>query len=184
MVLREAVGVGGLVALLVVFGAACEDDNLVTGPTPAGVTTGVTVAVPSSAPSSSSTLPPLTTGGANGGGGGSAAVVTDVELQVRQSVGGCWEVLAPGDPAAVTRQDLWYPAGATCEGPGWSIALQIFDSTTALQAATQVPSTATTTYGNGTVYRNGTVLMVVAATASPSIESVVSSVPGFVRIPS
>jgi hypothetical protein len=177
MVLRALAHMGGLVALCAALATGCEDNNLVTGPTPAGVTTGATVSVSTVAPPAGSQpggSASTTTLAGSGAGGDATATVATVELAVRDSAGGCWEVLAPGAPAGVTRQDLWFPPGASCEGSGWAIALRVFGSPSALQAGT--PAAAT--------YRDGSVLVVVAPSATPGVQSVVKAVPGLVVVPS
>jgi len=171
---RGLARVSGSLAFLAVLAAGCADDNLVSGPTPAGVTTGATISLPSPGADAPSTT--VATSGA-GSASASAEVVTGVEIAVRDAAGGCWEVLAPGAPAGVTRQDLWYADAATCAGSAWEVALQVFASPASLQAAPQLTPTGSASY------QKASVLVVVAPGAPASVRSVVQAVPGLVAAP-
>ena len=182
MLLRALVRVSGSLALATVLAAGCADNNLVSGPTPAGVTTGPTSSVPSpggsgNAGSSGAAGSSTTDGAGAASAGANAAVVTGVEIAVRNSAGGCWQVLAPGAPAGVTRQDLWYADAGTCDGPGWAVALRVFASPSALQAAPPVTTTGSSSY------QKAGVLVVLASGAPPSVRSVVLALPGLVPRP-
>jgi hypothetical protein len=170
------VGLGGLIALAALAGLAggCASDNILSGPTPAGVTVAplpTMVTGPGTAPSAA----PTTTTPSSGPSG--ATVVTGLELKVRQLAGGCWESFAPGGPSSVVRQDLWFTTTATCQGNGWSVALQVFAGNAMLKSAAQVPTTA------AALLRDGTVLVVVAPSAAVSVRSLLASQSGVQAVP-
>jgi hypothetical protein len=166
--LRMMLATAGLAVLLV----GCSNDDILTGPTPAGVTT--------TPPSASSSTPPLSTPPSStpalstpapGSGPSGAEVLADLERKVLQAEGGCWEPLAPGAPSGASRQDLWFAPGMPCGGAGWSIALQVFSTSASLNGATRVSNSAVATYQDGLV----PVLVLVAPAASSAVRSQVAS---------
>lgn len=170
---RRWLAAGGAGLTLVVAGAACSNNDMVMGETPAGVTSAPATTPSTGAPTT--VTPAMSTPGTSTPGGSSspspttttpADVVAGVELRVHQQAGGCWQEFAPDAPAGSSRQDTWSPG---CAG-AWAVAVQVFSSPAALSAAALPAGSA--------AYRSGTVRVVVTPAAPAPARTAVSAEPG------
>ena len=102
----------------------------------------------------------------------SALDAVNLEIALREGLGGCWQNAEPGGADGAYRQDYHHPDGRPCRGAGWDIDVELF--ATAERAA----AAATSVSPGQSAYTVSNALVVVAATADPTVARAVAAQPG------
>jgi hypothetical protein len=153
----------GLVALTAGLGVAAVLTKHSSTPASTAVTSTTTAS-----PTTPGTTPDV----------GEAVAAINLEIDLREKLGGCWQNAEPGGPNGAYRQDFHYPSGHACLGSGWDLDIQFFSTTEQAQAA----ATRLTRGASG--YTVGTDLVEVSSRAAPSIRDVLNTQPGVTAIAS